>query len=276
VSLPGDCWAERVPDGIEPIVGYRMWHFSPSDDRAQLHSLNCGPGILSGCPWEGAGSGWAVASCAREGVHEHWAPAADCSCGFYAMSGLPRLLAEAPLPLSALAGIIPIEDSDEDGMTVLGRVELAGKVIEHEYGYRAEKARIAELIPFQGTERDVMRLANRLGLPIGEAVAPRSIEAEPVSEPVCPISARETEILLGIGDGLSTKEVAEGLGISPHTVRRHLERIFERLNVNDMVQVMIRCPPPYPPEPSGTNPPASPRRRGWFWLARVRPGPSSA
>jgi hypothetical protein len=53
---------------------------------------------------------------------------------------------------------------------VLGRVELAGKVIEHEWGYRAERARIAELIPFRGTEQSVMILAARLGLPISEPV----------------------------------------------------------------------------------------------------------
>jgi hypothetical protein len=53
---------------------------------------------------------------------------------------------------------------------VLGRVELAGKIIEHEWGYRAERARIAELIPFRGTEQSVMILAARLGLPISEPV----------------------------------------------------------------------------------------------------------
>jgi hypothetical protein len=53
---------------------------------------------------------------------------------------------------------------------VMGRVELAGKIIEHERGYRAERARIAELIPFRGTEQSVMILAARLGLPISEPV----------------------------------------------------------------------------------------------------------
>jgi hypothetical protein len=53
---------------------------------------------------------------------------------------------------------------------VMGRVELAGKIIEHEWGYRAERARIAELIPFRGTEQSVMILAARLGLPISEPV----------------------------------------------------------------------------------------------------------
>jgi hypothetical protein len=53
---------------------------------------------------------------------------------------------------------------------VLGRVALAGKVIEHEHGYRAERARILELIPIQGTEVSVKHLGALLGLPVGTPV----------------------------------------------------------------------------------------------------------
>jgi hypothetical protein len=49
---------------------------------------------------------------------------------------------------------------------VLGRVELAGKVIECSLGYRAERARIAELISIAGDRRSAAELALRLGLPL--------------------------------------------------------------------------------------------------------------
>ena len=52
----------------------------------------------------------------------------------------------------------------------LGRVELAGKVIEHSLGYRAARARIAALIPIRGNERTVKRLAQSLGLPLDPAI----------------------------------------------------------------------------------------------------------
>src|ERR687888_1129225 len=42
-----------------------------------------------------------------------------------------------------------------------------------------------------------------------------------------PLSKRETEILQKVAYGATTKEVAHDLGISPHTVKTHLERIFE-------------------------------------------------
>ena len=44
-----------------------------------------------------------------------------------------------------------------------------------------------------------------------------------------PLSKREREILQKVADGATTRQVASDLGISPHTVKTHLERIFEKL-----------------------------------------------
>jgi len=53
-----------------------------------------------------------------------------------------------------------------------------------------------------------------------------------------PLSKREREILQKIANGATTKEVATELGISPHTVKTHLERIFEKLGANDRAQAV--------------------------------------
>ena len=53
-----------------------------------------------------------------------------------------------------------------------------------------------------------------------------------------PLSKREREILQKIANGATTKEVANDLGISPHTVKTHLERIFEKLGANDRAQAV--------------------------------------
>jgi DNA-binding NarL/FixJ family response regulator len=53
-----------------------------------------------------------------------------------------------------------------------------------------------------------------------------------------PLSRRESEILQKVAYGASTKEVAHDLGISPHTVKTHLERIFEKLGANDRAQAV--------------------------------------
>jgi DNA-binding NarL/FixJ family response regulator len=56
--------------------------------------------------------------------------------------------------------------------------------------------------------------------------------------PEAPLSRRETEILQMVAYGSTTKEVAHDLGISPHTVKTHLERIFEKLGANDRAQAV--------------------------------------
>ena len=165
-----DSLPDRVPDGIEPMVGYRMWAYTLGGRRAQLHSLRSSLNPLNPLnplgksDWDGAASAWVFALCEMYG---HVVPDEDCSCGFYAMTRLSELLMYASL-YRMVPGVGP---GIESGV-VLGRVELAGKIIEHEHGYRAERARIAKLIPISGTEQTVMRIAARLWLPMGHAVAP--------------------------------------------------------------------------------------------------------
>ncbi|HEX9824794.1 MAG TPA: response regulator transcription factor [Actinomycetota bacterium] len=53
-----------------------------------------------------------------------------------------------------------------------------------------------------------------------------------------PLSRREIEILQRVAYGATTKQVATQLGISPHTVKTHLERIFEKLGANDRAQAV--------------------------------------
>src|SRR6266567_1339252 len=56
--------------------------------------------------------------------------------------------------------------------------------------------------------------------------------------PQTPLSRRESEILQKVAYGATTKEVARDLEISPHTVKTHLERIFEKLGANDRAQAV--------------------------------------
>jgi DNA-binding NarL/FixJ family response regulator len=53
-----------------------------------------------------------------------------------------------------------------------------------------------------------------------------------------PLSEREVEILQRVAYGASTREVAEDLGISTHTVKTHIDRIFEKLEANDRAQAV--------------------------------------
>jgi DNA-binding NarL/FixJ family response regulator len=58
------------------------------------------------------------------------------------------------------------------------------------------------------------------------------------SRPDTPLSRRESQVLQKVAYGATTKEVAHDLEISPHTVKTHLERIFEKLGANDRAQAV--------------------------------------
>ncbi len=62
------------------------------------------------------------------------------------------------------------------------------------------------------------------------------IEKKQVEETV--LSPREMDILKGLVDGLDYKSVAEKLFISPHTVRTHITKIYQKLHVNSKIQAV--------------------------------------
>jgi DNA-binding NarL/FixJ family response regulator len=49
----------------------------------------------------------------------------------------------------------------------------------------------------------------------------------------CSLSSRELEILNRIVDGLNYTQIGERLFISPHTVRKHIANIYEKLHVSN-------------------------------------------
>ncbi|BAN48113.1 HD domain-containing phosphohydrolase [Metapseudomonas resinovorans] len=56
-----------------------------------------------------------------------------------------------------------------------------------------------------------------------------------------PLSERETEILRRISTGASNKEVARDLGISPSTVRTHVESVFRKLGCSTRAAATLKA-----------------------------------
>jgi DNA-binding CsgD family transcriptional regulator len=55
------------------------------------------------------------------------------------------------------------------------------------------------------------------------------------------LTAREADVLLWISRGKSNRDVSEILGISPRTVNKHLEQVFEKLGVENRASAAARA-----------------------------------
>lgn len=54
-------------------------------------------------------------------------------------------------------------------------------------------------------------------------------------------SEREQEILLFLSQGYTNKEIAKSLGISPNTVKTHISKLFDKLEVNNRTQAVAEA-----------------------------------
>jgi len=84
---------------------------------------------------------------------------------------------------------------------------------------------------------------------LGEALPLRVIDARGAEL----LSRREQEVVRCVAEGLSNREIAQRLGLTEHTVKNYLFRIFDKLGVSKRVEVVLYA---YSlgnlPEPSAT------------------------
>ena len=96
------------------------------------------------------------------------------------------------------------------------------------HGYLLKRARGEELLT---AIRDV--LAG--GGPMSNEIARKVIQSFRRPAPGAPrevvLSAREEEVLHWLARGYTNKEIASGIGISPHTVSVHLVSIYDKIHV---------------------------------------------
>jgi two-component system nitrate/nitrite response regulator NarL len=53
------------------------------------------------------------------------------------------------------------------------------------------------------------------------------------------LTAREREILCEIGRGMNNRMISEKFCISEHTVKKHINHIFDKLNIRDRTQAAL-------------------------------------
>jgi len=54
------------------------------------------------------------------------------------------------------------------------------------------------------------------------------------------LTKRESEVLSWLQQGMSNKEIALTLGISPRTIQKHLQRIYMHLDVHTRAEAIVR------------------------------------
>lgn len=59
--------------------------------------------------------------------------------------------------------------------------------------------------------------------------------------PVEPLSARELDVLRGLAEGQSNKQIARSLGISEHTVKFHINAILGKLGAQSRTEAVVRA-----------------------------------
>jgi DNA-binding CsgD family transcriptional regulator len=53
------------------------------------------------------------------------------------------------------------------------------------------------------------------------------------------LSARETDVVRCVAEGLTNREIAQRLKLTEHTVKNYLFRIFDKLGVSSRVEVVL-------------------------------------
>jgi hypothetical protein len=147
-----------IPDGIEPIVGWRYWRA----DEGWLCSLNKFKTWPAGRPLR--------AQCTLAMDHGPL-PGEQCGCGIYAAIDLPTLK--------------ELVQPDLESPLVVGEVSLWGKVIPAELGFRAEFAYPRRLwvvsdsvATLDGPPAPPLALADRYGIPVEPCDATWAVSEE--------------------------------------------------------------------------------------------------
>ncbi len=69
-------------------------------------------------------------------------------------------------------------------------------------------------------------------------LAPEGLSAAPAAHPPSTLTARETEVLRMIAEGLANKEIAYRLGISEHTVKFHVSALLGKLGAGSRAEAI--------------------------------------
>jgi DNA-binding NarL/FixJ family response regulator len=97
--------------------------------------------------------------------------------------------------------------------------------------------------------RDAIRVIMDGGAPMSPTIAARALQllrdptraARAAEPPEAELTRRETDVLQQLAEGLEYQEIATNLFISPATVRKHIENIYRKLQVNNKMRAVNKA-----------------------------------
>ncbi|MBU1100755.1 MAG: response regulator transcription factor [Bacteroidetes bacterium] len=109
-------------------------------------------------------------------------------------------------------------------------------------GYFLKESTPSELI-------DGIRMIMAGGAPMSPTIAAKSLELlrNPLrhvpadTQEAHSLSKREAEVLVELSDGLDYNQIADKLFIAPSTVRKHIENIYKKLQVNNKISAVQKA-----------------------------------
>ncbi len=138
--------------------------------------------------------------------------------GVVVLDGQGRVAWRSPQATRWLGDAFGTETADADGRAWLQKAHASGEAHIRLPDGRALQARHMGA----GGLSEAMLLL-RMG--------PAQAHAAPPRQPDVPLTPRETEVLAWLAKGKTNRDIADILGMSPRTVNKHLEHIFEKLGV---------------------------------------------
>lgn len=113
---------------------------------------------------------------------------------------------------------------------------------DHDYVHNSIKAGVNGFILKNSSVEDIVKAIEKVysgGTFFSEKISQILVNnylraSETEHNPLEVLSEREVQILKMIADGLTTKDIANQLGISPRTVDTHRERIMAKLNIHNI------------------------------------------
>jgi DNA-binding NarL/FixJ family response regulator len=97
--------------------------------------------------------------------------------------------------------------------------------------------------------RDAIIMIMKGGAPMSPVIAAKSLQllrdpskaASEIEKDDFSLTRRETEVLEQLSQGLEYQEIATNLFIAPSTVRKHIENIYRKLQVNNKIRAVKKA-----------------------------------